>query len=42
MGEGAMVVLDGQRVVPTRTLEQGFKFEKGDLGVALRDIVEGK
>ena len=40
LGEGATVVLDGQRVLPKRTLEAGFKFEKGDLRQALRDIVE--
>jgi len=39
LGDGAKVVLEGQRVLPTRTLEAGFKFDFPDVKSALRDIV---
>jgi uncharacterized protein len=36
LGEGAMVVLDGQQVVPQGLLDRGFKFQYPELSVALR------
>ena len=39
LGDGAKVVLEGQRVLPTRTHEAGFKFDFPDVKSALRDIV---
>lgn len=38
-GDGASVVLDGQRVVPARLLERDFPFEFPQLDGALRDVV---
>jgi uncharacterized protein (TIGR01777 family) len=38
-GEGAQVLVKGQRVVPQRLLEGGFDFEFPDLETALRDCV---
>lgn len=40
-GEMATVVLDGQRVVPQRALDLGFRFRFPDLGAALRDVLGG-
>jgi len=39
LGEGAQVVLEGQRVLPTRAQQQGFKFRYGDLDSALRQLL---
>ena len=39
LGEGAQVVLEGQRVLPARTQQQGFAFQFGDVDLAVRDIV---
>ncbi|MBC8044848.1 MAG: TIGR01777 family protein [Rhizobacter sp.] len=38
-GEGAEAVAEGQRVVPKRTLEAGFKFAYPALPAALKDIL---
>jgi NAD dependent epimerase/dehydratase family enzyme len=35
----ASVVLDGQRVVPKRALDLGFRFRFPELGPALRDAL---
>jgi len=35
----AALVLDGQRVLPTRLLESGFEFEHTDVAAALRDAL---
>jgi uncharacterized protein (TIGR01777 family) len=40
-GEMATLVLEGQRVVPGRALDLGFRFRFPELGGALRDIVAG-
>ncbi len=40
LGEGASVVLEGQKVLPTRTQQAGFQFKYGDIGVALRNIMK--
>ncbi|TVP65354.1 MAG: TIGR01777 family protein [Nodularia sp. (in: Bacteria)] len=39
LGDGAMVVLEGQQVMPQRTLESGFKYEYPDLLPALSQII---
>ena len=39
LGEGAVVVLEGQRVLPARAQEQGFDFKFDDVDVAVRDII---
>jgi uncharacterized protein len=39
LGEGAVVVTEGQRVVPERTLASGFRFRHTDLGETLSSIV---
>jgi uncharacterized protein (TIGR01777 family) len=39
LGEMATVVLDGQRVVPKRALDLGFRFRFPELGPALRDAL---
>jgi uncharacterized protein len=39
LGEGAIVVLEGQQVVPTHTLAQGFEFQYSTLTPALRAIL---
>lgn len=38
LGEGASVVLDGQRVMPTRTQAAGYKYKYADIGEALRNL----
>jgi uncharacterized protein (TIGR01777 family) len=40
-GEMATMVLSGQRVVPRRALDLGFRFRFPDLGSALRDVLGG-
>jgi uncharacterized protein len=39
LGEGAIVVLQGQQVVPTKTLAQGFEFQYPTLKPALVEIL---
>lgn len=39
-GEGASVVLDGNRVVPKRLLEEGFEFTYSDARSALKAVVD--
>jgi uncharacterized protein len=39
LGEGAIVVLQGQQVVPTQALAQGFDFQYPDLQAALKAIL---
>ncbi|MDB9374239.1 TIGR01777 family oxidoreductase [Nodularia sphaerocarpa] len=39
LGDGAMVVLEGQQVIPKRTLEAGFEYEYSDLLPALTQII---
>jgi uncharacterized protein len=39
LGEGAQVVLQGQEVLPTRTLSTGFSFQYPDLEPALRQFL---
>jgi uncharacterized protein len=39
LGEGAIVVLEGQQVVPTHTLAQGFEFQYSTLTPALSSIL---
>jgi uncharacterized protein len=38
-GEFAGVFLNGQRVLPRRLMEQGYAFEYGELGKALKDLL---
>lgn len=38
IGEGASVLLASQRVIPTRTLDSGYRFEHPEIGEALRDL----
>lgn len=35
LGDGAAVVLEGQRVLPQRLLDQGFQFDSPELSAAL-------
>jgi uncharacterized protein len=39
LGEGAVVVLEGQKVMPKRAIDRGFEFEYSDLQLALTSIV---
>jgi NAD dependent epimerase/dehydratase family enzyme len=39
LGEGASVVLEGQRVVPSRAQDAGFKFRYTQVGDALRSVL---
>uniref|UniRef100_A0A061SI94 Epimerase family protein slr1223-like n=1 Tax=Tetraselmis sp. GSL018 TaxID=582737 RepID=A0A061SI94_9CHLO len=39
LGEGASVVLDGQRVMPARTQEAGFSFQYSEIGDAIRNVM---
>ncbi len=39
LGEGAKVVLEGQQVLPTRTLAAGYAYKYGDVTAALRQVV---
>jgi uncharacterized protein len=39
LGEGAMLVLEGQKVLPTRTLETGFKFAYTNVSEALKQVL---
>ncbi|WGV26972.1 thylakoid membrane protein ThyD [Halotia branconii] len=40
LGDGAMVVLEGQQVLPKRTLESGFEYQYPNLQPALRQILQ--
>ena len=40
LGDGAVVALEGQKVLPKRTLESGFKYQYSDLEPALKEIIE--
>jgi uncharacterized protein (TIGR01777 family) len=40
LGEKAALVLDGQRVLPSRLIDAGFTFDFTDLEPALRDLLE--
>lgn len=42
LGEGAKVLLEGQRVLPKRLLESGFVFRFRDIETALEDLVGKK
>lgn len=39
LGEGAIVVLEGQKVLPNNALQAGFSFKYTDINSALRSIV---
>ncbi|CAG9461846.1 unnamed protein product [Pedinophyceae sp. YPF-701] len=39
LGEGAMVVLDGQKVVPAATEKAGYQFKYADIDAAVRNLV---
>lgn len=39
LGEGATLILDGQRVLPKRALSEGFAFQFPTLGAALADLL---
>jgi uncharacterized protein len=39
LGDGAIVVLEGQQVMPKRTVETGFKYKYPNLQSALRQII---
>ncbi|MFH7030754.1 MAG: TIGR01777 family oxidoreductase [Heteroscytonema crispum UTEX LB 1556] len=40
LGDGAMVVLEGQKVLPKRTVEEGFEYQYANLQPALKDILK--
>lgn len=40
LGEAAVVVLEGQRVLPERTLASGFQFQYRSAAAALRDLLK--
>ena len=42
LGEGAKVVLEGQQVLPTRTLASGYRFRFSEVAPALRDIISSR
>ena len=39
LGEGAQVVLEGQRVLPSRAQDAGYKFRYNRVGEALRNLL---
>ncbi len=39
LGEGASVVLEGQRVVPSRALDEGFSFKYSQVQDALKAVL---
>ena len=41
LGEGAQVVLEGQQVLPKRTLETGFTYQYPELQAALQEVING-
>jgi len=40
LGDGAKVVLEGQKVIPKRTLESGFEYQYSNLPSALKQILK--
>ncbi|GBG00232.1 epimerase chloroplastic-like, partial [Raphidocelis subcapitata] len=40
LGEGASVVLEGQKVLPSRTQQQGFRFKYSEIDSALRQLLK--
>ncbi|MEM9510420.1 MAG: DUF1731 domain-containing protein, partial [Cyanobacteria bacterium P01_E01_bin.35] len=40
LGDGAIVVLEGQQVLPKKTKASGFDFQYAELKPALREIVQ--
>ena len=40
LGDGAVLVLEGQKVLPQRTLASGFRYEYSDLKPALEEILK--
>ena len=40
LGDGAMVVLEGQKVLPNRTVEEGFEYQYANLQPALTDVLK--
>ncbi|MBD2775506.1 TIGR01777 family oxidoreductase [Iningainema tapete] len=40
LGDGAMVVLEGQQVFPKRTVDSGFRYQYSDLQSALQQILK--
>jgi NAD dependent epimerase/dehydratase family enzyme len=40
LGEGAKVVLEGQRVLPTRAKSGGYQFKFDKVGPALENIIK--
>ena len=41
LGEGASLVLEGQKVLPKRSIESGFKFGYASVGEALKQVLAG-
>jgi hypothetical protein len=41
LGDGAKVVLEGQKVLPKQTLASGFKYQYPTLKLALEEILSG-
>jgi uncharacterized protein len=39
LGEFGSVLLKGQRVVPKKLLDAGFRFSFSDIGIALKDLL---
>jgi NAD dependent epimerase/dehydratase family enzyme len=39
MGDRASLVLEGQKVIPTRLLQEGFSFKYSSVKEALKDLV---
>jgi uncharacterized protein (TIGR01777 family) len=39
LGEGALVITEGQRVLPERTQASGYRFRHPELGAALRSLI---
>lgn len=42
LGEGAMVVLDGQKVLPDRTLSTGYRYAYPQLKIAMENVIRAK
>jgi len=42
LGEFALVLLEGQRAVPKRLLDSGFRFQFADVDAALRDVLAAR
>ena len=40
LGEGASVVLEGQRVLPSRAQDAGFQFRYAQVADALRNVLQ--